>query len=383
MPESKTDPAIEPKPSSHRSVRTRIIAGAIGTLVGVCGTLAVHHEQEQDKQIQAFLEELNEQEHQVDRLADIAAGLSGSSAEVVRGDNLRSVEDLPGYGHEVSDNQRAQMRDATVKLVTNTTGADWVDNCTALVFTTESRTLALTARHCINVESAKGGSPSVEALDVTRFLLYPYGIRLPGTAPDSAPVINTSRAVTALNNDLAVLELVPGPATDSLRPITNLKETIENKTLPLPGESTVVFSLPQAAEGELLTGEGIYLGSIPDSANPATTIHYVGLRNANTPKSDACNFGASGSSAMTASGSLLGPLSFRNNTGYQPGSATNYGDDLKESTEYRLAVEQALGLDLSSFDTLCGYSSVPTNEFNALLQTVQQPNPGELPDNTP
>jgi hypothetical protein len=137
-----------------------------------------------------------------------------------------------------------------------------------------------------------------------------------------------------------------------------------------------VFGVPQAANFEPVMGKGVYLGRFTyRNKNGSTRLMDYAALNTQGINYDACNFGASGSvfAANINGGKEVftsGPLSVRYNVRYDPYNTAYIpppeGSGIQPGVAYNLEVERewwsylqtTTGINLSSFDTVCGYTVV-------------------------
>lgn len=387
--EASPEPSVEAAVPGRHSLRRRLVAGVVATGVLAGAGLTVKQEQSNAEQLQRLSSSNQAKDQSISELQDIVAGLTGTSREAVAGKGLGDVEKLSGYGQEVSAAEQQKMRAATVKIVArgkqlpNSPANTWFENCTGLKVGSGEHTYVVIAKHCItlDVPPQKGGyvEPStLPAQNVTEQLSYEYGVKpvfADGSDGDVAPVTAVSEATDI---DMALLKI--DTTADSAKQfnampaITDYAERIESPLFE-PGESMSVFSLPGASQGKVVQGKGIYLGIAGDPSDPSRFLQFVGLRNADMPANDACNYGASGSSAVSAHGRITGPLALRNNIHYSPGSPNNAPDDPAFSVKYLLQLQETLGLRLSEFNTICGYAAPTPDTFANVEAGFRHPLP--------
>lgn len=315
-------------------------------------------------QIGHLQEQLADREQLEDRLLNGAALLSGLTPEQIAEAKYVRPEYLPGARREVSPEDAEALAESLVKIYKRDRSSPdpnaWEESCSGNLITYGGTEYVVSAKHCfIPGSGGKGGPPAVPTFDITATYKYEYMAGLPGQDPNVAPEGAPIEGISVTDSGDWSLLRIGWSENDlsSREPIDIEKRSIK---FPQPGESVVVYSMPAAAEGDIVRGEGVYLGTIPDPTSDMGVVDFVGISNAETPKVDACNFGASGSLAVMASGYVTGPASYRNNLHYEPGSPDNTGDLPQSALRIKLLQEYALGIDTSSFNTVCAYT---TNNF--------------------
>ncbi|HSH55665.1 MAG TPA: trypsin-like peptidase domain-containing protein [Candidatus Limnocylindrales bacterium] len=369
------------------SLQTKVLASALALAsLGVVG----HRLNEKDQQIERLEKSIALQEDQLERLAGLTATELDIATDTVLGRGLEDVDKLPGAGRLVSTDLRTQLEGAAVKLFSRPKGSNyaWSPSCSGTKITDGDEHYVITAAHCFNYSGySKGGylggtTPQGQAMDIVEADSNTYGVQtaeLPGGSEYAVPV--TAISVIG-HSDWALLKVDENnKASDEFLVLPAVPaDAVFGDQEPVVGQQTVGFSSPGAANAELLEGEGVYLGTVSTPGNEFKEVRIIGLTNSAKPDKDACNYGASGSVAVYASGNVTGPLSWRNNIGYEEGSIENPRDDLRSAPSFRLEIEDQLKVDTSRFNTLCGFAVDSDETFTDLKNGLDHPVP--LPNNT-
>ena len=372
QPELPFEPSLPPLTEATTGAPRKFLAGVTLGAVLAGGTMAgLISYQNDDRRVKAQANELVADQKTIDRLGRLVGGLSDVSPDTALGTNLRSVESLPGYGETVSNSIAEAMRRATVKIYAQdkTGRANWYENCTGLVVSSEGKKYIATAAHCLAMPPVKGGDglwnkggPITDAGNVTGVLPQKYAVRPVTTGVLQGPFSPVAAISKSTTEDWVLMRLdekLESPAVAAITPI-DYDQYLHpsNDKRPVVGQSVEVFSEPSASSGKLVSGRGIYLGIAQQRSSYNTSnVMLVGLSNVDSPEEDACNFGASGSTAVLADGTITGPLSTRQIVTYPKSKASQPGDiDSANGTKERLRLEEHFGLDLSRFTTICGYT---------------------------
>jgi hypothetical protein len=306
---------------------------------------------------------------ELNRATTIAEGATGLPEGSVQGQWLDDVSEIPVTNREpVSAENRERLRAATVKIIKHSRDSEeWIGNCSATMVSYEQETYVVTARHCMSPQGGKGGGKGAvpDAIDITSHDEFIYAVVPPDQGSDPAGAAPVEQISVTTVGDWALMKVnFDGSSVDPANAIP-ANDYINQR--PDPGLNTVEFSMPQAANGGVVAGDGVYLGSIKDPSDTSRYIDLVGLTNAETPAEDACNYGGSGSAAMLSNGRLLGPLSVRNNISYAPGAPDNPPDNRQSAGINRWQFEASLNLNMSEFTTVCGYSSADSSTIPKLV----------------
>jgi hypothetical protein len=376
-PEITSVPTPENPTPNHNYFRKSVAAlVAAGVLLGG-GYKLEDHENQLEHKITS-LQQTNESLQSTNRLqakaiANISseiADMMGVTTETVTGAGLKDITKTPGYGKEVSPKDKEQMRAATVKIVSRPKGSNqgWEDTCTGLKVTIGGNVYVSTAGHClkyINPDTKGGADPNSRSYNATTLVSDDYAVQVLASDNKRGPVLPVSEISQSLNQDWALMK-IPKEANssgyDAIKPVdfsaalnSHAKESAQI------GQSAVVYSLPDASNGKVLRGDGVYLGTAINVLGDSKGYEYIGLKNADTPGHDACNFGASGASALIADGHATGPASERDLIGYKDKNTSlatfNFGDLTSDKLgKNTLKIEQALGVNLRPFDVVCGFA---------------------------
>jgi hypothetical protein len=362
------------------------VAGA--ALAGAVGGGLAHEAGQRNDELQ---DQLNEQGHTLTKLVDTVSKLNGVTAKELTGQGLRSVKELPGFGHEVKPEDSELFRSATVKIVKRARNGNdnWYESCSGLKVNIGNDAYVATAGHCFTPAFNKGGGSDSDpstgrglARNIKNADPNEYAVALPdaaGTHYDSVDVSPVSDISWTFINDVALLRITKD-ATQAFTstPAVPYEKYYDETSKPVAGESVKVFALPSAAFGKTLTGEGKYLGRI-EMPDDGRTVDVVGLTNATTAAEDACNYGASGSIAVTASGHATGPLSFRNSSEFKPNAPVNGSDDISADTIRRLKMQELTGVDMTEFKTVCEYAVPSEGMLTQLLAGFKDIAPAAKP----
>lgn len=296
---------------------------------------------------------------------------------------------LPGYGSVVTADERAMIRASTVQLVERQkAGGDkvWLNSCTGLKVQIGSAVYVLSARHCFTPyldvaalfpSHGNSADPFVapdlhQVQNVTNDLTSEFGIAV----VDANGVVDPGQAMPVVSvavqyyPDVALLRVgqATGSAAAAFAAVPSIDYLAGIAGKPAAGAATDVFSLPTAGGDLLIEGSGYFLGQISDPSDPAMQIYLVGT-NPGSPGQDACNFGASGSVAVIAGGVLTGPLTIRNNI-VNPAGSNGSDDPVRDKGLRTLMTDQLGGMDLSGFNTLCGYAVLTPQVLAALARSA-------------
>lgn len=379
--------AVEsPVRKSHKLRKAAVIAaGGLAVLKGA--------------QIEGRLQELKEttamqavraedQQRQLDRQTAIIASQNNIEVGVITGESLKSIDSLEAYGSKITPEQRERLRVATVEVGKRQKGSaePWQLTCTATKVSNGSEVFVMSATHCFTgdlpqVSGKGGGGIKMDALNITDTSLFEYAILDPKIDHTERPTAEPMARVSALAldmyaSDLALLRIDSSTTTDEYteHPAVSFGEFSSVLMAPVPGEQTALYSLPSASNFEPVVSTGVYLGRVDASTEVSlysSKLDIVAVWPSSAAE-DACNFGASGSSAIFAGGVVSGPLSFRNNAnGF--GSADERQPEDTGGMHYRLILEQQLGLDLTDVPTICGYSQPDERSFEVLQASLDVP----------
>ena len=269
----------------------------------------------------------------------------------------------------------------------------WQYMCTATKVQDDGTSYILTASHCFGDElPKKGGGLLPTAENITPILSDDYAILDPTLGFDE----RTTNPMAVVNNvaldpsgytDWALLSVTATPPSpsrnfDSL-PALDLRKSVSLVSDPLKLEEQVykpvkVYSVPQDSGFKEVAATGQYLGRAfsPEISGGSTQLDIVGINfSPDTKESDPCEYGGSGSNAVFSNGAITGPLSLRNNIGYGPNNEAGDPNTTtnQQSIVNRLDLEQLLGIDLSGYQTICGYSVSSPDQLNQLKKVLADP----------
>lgn len=302
------------------------------------------------------------------------AHVTPSQSEKPTKNLIQTIEQLPGYGKQVSEQERQLMRTSSVEVVT--TQKDTADPystvgfCTGIKVSIGGQSYVATARHClisqdeavgrwpqITTSSNPGHDPALHSVDnITqdvKSLRKEVSVYTVGANGD--PDMNNGVAVESIAGsyypDMALLKAAPSSATttafDKLPAIDYenlLSDTAE------AGAQAVIYSTPTSAGPRMIETTGTYLGVTSDPSDSARSLAWVAIDGKDATK-DGCYWGGSGSAAYIAGAGITGPLYGRNH----PGDA----DAEQGEAGRRSHIVHELGIDLGATNTtLCGFSII-------------------------
>jgi hypothetical protein len=272
------------------------------------------------------------------------------------------------------------MRASTVKVVAadlDDPGDYYFERCTGLKVAVGGKTYVLTARHCFeNSFKQRTVFPSLfsdadnstapdlhSAKNITSRLNEKIGVWTANSQGTEVPD-PTARAIgvsVSYYPDMALLRFDPkDPASSRFNKSPTIPYDAGLSRAAVPGAETSTFSIPDVSGGTIIESRGVYLGRVSSPYDPAETLDLIGI-NPHDTGADACNYGASGASAIIAGGFITGPLSIRNSIPKK--GFINGADDRVLGTRMRKVMAKELGgLDLTHFSTICGYGVV-TSQF--------------------
>lgn len=398
MPRSnkKITPETEPINQSPKSRRHGLRKVAFVTAGGLAVIQGIQHETAQMRRVDALEQKTSSQDdlvtaqsRQIDRQTAIIASQNNIDADVITGKSLHDIKSLMAYDVRVSPEQRERMQRATVEVGKRLKGSasPWELSCTATKVTNGKEEFVLSATHCFTGDlppvSGKGGGGGVVGVsNITNTSLFEYAILDNELDHAERPTAQPLARVTALSvdmyaSDIALLRIDESTATDDFisRPAVSFGDFSSAITSATPGEQAALYSMPQASDFVPVSATGTYLGRVYTSADLMSSyssqLDLVAIW-PDSASEDACNYGASGSSAVFAGGFVSGPLSFRNNTnGFDANRDVQAGDVGGMSA--RLHIESQLGLDLSGVPTICGYTVPDERSFDMLQASLDVP----------
>lgn len=252
--------------------------------------------------------------------AGATAGIKPSHAASSEGGGLplRQIENMPGWGQVVNQALQKSLQAATVELGVLQNNGTIEPTCTAAKIQVGNEAEVLTARHCMTsfIPNRSGKTNEGAGRPVILDVNTPIAKRT--TQPPMGYVSAFSVDPNSPGTDWALLKVAANPASPTLFnsiPAINASALLANR--PLPGAQAVLYGAPQVNHFEPERQTGIYLGEFSLEGMPGTTIDPVKLSHSfnlvTVPyikeRPFACTPGSSGSEAMTANGTLLGPLS--------------------------------------------------------------------------
>ena len=331
---------------------------------------------------------------------------------------LSSVSELPGFRMKVDQKERKILEDSTLTLLSRPkvapgeTQKSWGEVCTLNMIQIPgykgTEQIASTAAHCLRGSGDTSGSnidsSRPEAVDILPSLEDEYAVADPKEFPTLRRPIGYVRGISANQRglDLALLRIEPDDTRqpgERSRLLSDVhKQEYRPAITPVVGQQVALTSVPYAAGNNIGSRNhigstvGRYLGDwyYATTNGAPRRVAIVGIKTPR-PDNDRCNFGASGSSARLADKTTLSALSIRVNMGYRNGTAQAedlyYYDSVTGEFKSRnpgrttIEIQRQLGVDLSGFDTLCGYNLSSRENTGALMRgfTVGLPEREILP----
>ncbi|MEK7562035.1 MAG: hypothetical protein AAB541_04200 [Patescibacteria group bacterium] len=300
-----------------------------------------------------------QQQGDLERAAEIAARLIGVSKEQLSARGLRRVEDLPGYEKKVSPEIRRKLAESTMRMVwrskTASGNTPWQEWCTVTKIATHGKSYGVVAGHCFPTANANfKDADAWPAQNIIGAMMNDYAIAKDDVQNPIAIVKGIS-VMAPGGSDFALVDIEAmtnegGDGMTDFNSIPALDYDAPQKA-PIPGEQVALFSKPVASKLPVMA-TGRWLGrKWMGGLNGRQLVDIVGI-DPYEPKDDACNYGASGSSAIAAGGFITGPLSMRNNIGYQSGKMNSSGNDADSRmvVKYRINdFERELGIRMERF----------------------------------
>ncbi len=392
MPERDTkDPAMGlpvEAPEVHAPGRLRRFAGRVvgaAALVAAVGLSIVAYEDgqaatEQNDDLSAAVDE---QQAEIDRLRaevweraererrtnNVVGSLTGVDPDVIAGEGLDNVSDLPGSGMRVSPEAEALQRQSTVQIGFRPKGSSgpFMEWCNGTKITNaDGEVRVASAAHCFR-----------------SMVNLPLGVRLPGVEVDALTwrefgvldpeLPSGERGVTPLaiveslaldttgQGDQALLSIRevfdPNRLGHDFNSIASVPagNFVDSTRLPTPGQEVALYSVPvdNDADGtnEPMSAIGRYVGRITD-ATTGIQHDIVAVPQTAGQRTWACDYGASGSTAQLAGGGVLGSLGAK----AEPGDFAD--GEVGDQARGVLEVEGQLGVDLQGYNA-CYFNVVP------------------------
>ena len=242
---------------------------------------------------------------------------------------LRQINQLPGYGQEVSRAQRVRLSNATVNImrrlkpVHGNKPGKWEYGCSGAVVRYGKKRFVTTASHCDPKFNRIFGSyvnnNQWPAVNSSRHSSYDFAISDPKYKKPNIIGTVVDSSMSMRGDDLTLMKIKPVSDTKlrkGARRFNNIKPlSISNsKRIPKPGQEVALSGAPSTNNKRIVNMTGTYLGRyrIVNEDGKFRSVAAVGINPAFS-RFDACNFGASGSSAILSDGTVLLSLSKRYN----------------------------------------------------------------------
>lgn len=336
---------------------------------------------------------------------DLAAGSEAAPARLI------SPDKLPGHNIRVSNETLNKLRGSTVVLGRQLGGdgrfGHWGTG--VVVGELEDKVLVQVSAHQV-LKNKEGylNIPGKKAVDYFNLTADKFVIGDPTVVDAEQRMANPigevdAIAVSATANDAALLRVsrrsLPADGGATITPIDS-KLRLDNPTerqsgayepKPVPGQQVAVFGVPIASGYKPVMNKGTFIKRIrihndSGSDNTYRLVDIVGIKSS-SPDKDGCNFsGSGGSFAADIKGKpfVSGPSSRRINWKYDPGVVKWEGYNLTQTRAVLknkwAKVQKMTGVNLSSFDTICEYSVLGSEEMTALKNSFGdylQPEIGE------
>jgi hypothetical protein len=298
------------------------------------------------------------------------------------------VEQLPGYGQQVTAEQRKALQASTVQIIRQVpdpkTGFYKQSNCDGIKVELGGGTYVATARHCLvdkGRDTTKEFPRSNSSPDLAHDPLITVPESLSGKVSiwtiganglaDTQHPIPVRLAEASGSQDMALLSVDDAsPNADKFNavPAINLEAAMSGE--PVPGAQAVLIN------NELGTKEtettGTYLGTSANPADRAQELAWI-LVDYNSADKDGCYYGESGSASAIGGaeggvGTVTGPLAVR----IQPHDSRDLsGEPENRLWKWRNIVADDLGVSLEDRNTtLCGF--VPPNITQIIAHNMAQ-----------
>lgn len=344
-------------------------------------------------------------------LASAEKGVSKSHGIERSYSGLKNASELTGSKIQLSPEILNRIKASTLEIAVRPKAAiaegteySFSPWCTAVKVSLpgQKEPFMMTAAHCFAEATGipngafRDINPNNKAEDFTDRGSNEYAIVDPGDSNLSErtaqPIATVDRIIIDTNyKDVALLHPVATDAsTISSALIRHFEEvpaiplSIAEKA-PLPGTPVALYGEPQSDGYEPIAGQGTFLGKVhlttiaAQGASPQyRQLYLVGVK-PTSAEADNCNYGASGSTALLPNGQVLGILSIRSPRGYGPNHEPQQADvdngAINWDEKWRPVFEKQLGINLSEFSVLCGYTIMDKNTPQELLSGAFHPAP--------
>ena len=354
------------------SRRRRIVGKLLlSTAVAVSAIGYGYAQNQKIDRLQANISQINKKnESQLSQIEGDLARLNNTPIGVVTGSTLNPVPSIKG---NISEAYKKQSEDATVEVLVKLKGTNsYSPICTGNKVSDDKYIYILLANHCLEPYETplNKGEQGPSAVNITNSVSGEFFIAKPS---EHNPNDYKWQPISKVNNiavdrsgltDLALMQVVSNTSYQSL-PAVPLSEISTSSTSVNPGEAVSLYALPKSSNFAPASERGVYLGRFLSNRIGGLGIYVdlVGI-NPSSPTTDACEFGASGSTARFANGLISGPLSFRNNLGYGKSNTFYIPDNPSDSQITRFDIEEVTGDNLNRYSTICGYSVPINNDIN-------------------
>ena len=300
----------------------------------------------------------------------------------------RTLEELPGFGQLIRPALEQRLRAATVRVLWRPQGdsGPWQQRCTGVRVRVESYTIVATAAHCVDLRP-EPARQAAYAFFQSGFAVESSGVPFAVSRTNwtnLTPLPDASFKAYVGGSDWAYAFVHAAHSTGFNR-VPALPYRITPLRAPAAGQQAYVYSLPASNHNQPVGMRGIYLGRMGQSGPPPAdpsgtatpssgpTVDLVGI-NPRSNRENSCTPGGSGSLAILADGTLLGPLS-ASLYDIKPPSGANAkssGRPASEAIAVWMRDELHLDIDSDRFSGLCLFSTPTPDLIPQLLKQATQ-----------
>jgi len=376
QPEEADRSAIEI--SARSLIALAVCVGALST--ALVGQLMRNNNDQSDKQIAKS-----------ERITRLLANALDVSPDMVTGENLKDVSELPGYQKDAlpDDSSRKLLKKSAVVILSRQKGSleYWNPVCSGNKVRIGSSSAVATADHCLSYQVTTDEISAGKALDVTPRTTEEFAVGR--YAPDKHSPDDQHYEIIGTVGKIAAFPYLSGDQDDKQQTdipdlaLLQVKPTVQsqlgyynsmpalnaaNRRNPLQGEAVFSYSLPIGKTGKSDYGSGLFIGS---SSNATARNQFV-VFNTAPERISSMTPGSSGSFGISKSGALIGPLSFTNNDPQYLESEYNYEYGGIGAVQDKLELEASTGVDLSKFEQVAGYTARKYDSFGQLFDVIDK-----------
>lgn len=340
-----------------------------------------------------LMAENNRQLGQLARQGRIIAGMNQVDPADILSGRLQQPDQLPGYGQQVSSEDKFLLEDSAVKIVKRPRGTQqpWAEVCSGNKMNIGGNIYVSTAAHCDSDAWTKTPraitDPAVRAsaaLDVLPYSSFDFAIAEPDSAAfggddQSLLAVVTGEAMDPDVSDQALLSIstkTNAVVWQGTTPVFDMLSALDASKLaytpPPLGASVESYGYPQNNNDSPVEGGGEFVGRavMRGNYNANYAMDVYGIRNVDS-ETDSCDYGESGSTITYSDGQTSGALSMRLGNAY-----SSYGGSQQnlENGDGVLYLEQQLGgqVDLTNFSVLCFAVAPDKAVFDSLAKVLSQ-----------